>query len=332
MRKLLATLLIATSALVACTDDPSPTPQRSADAPPLVDLAEVEVSGDPGQPATLSFDRDFKADSTGVHREISPGEGADIVEGMTLRANVVQYDARGNQTSSSYATAKPVYIPMALNKTYAVFFNGFLGSKVGSRHLVARSEQQSRIASGEPGSSENLDPTSLFVIDILDAHFQKATGKAVTYNKGMPQVDGEGPFTIKVPEAGPPDKLLVSQLLSGEGSPIKQGQSVAVKYSGWTWRGGDPFDSNWPKDIPDEFVIGTGNVIKAWDVALVGQKVGSRVVIVAPPSDAYGDKPPAESSIKPGDTLIFVVDILGTYDVIEPTAMPSDTASEGETP
>jgi len=53
-------------------------------------------------------------------------------------------------------------------------------------------------------------------------------------------------------------------------------------------------------------------VIKAWDSQLVGQPVGSRVLLVVPPADGYGaaGSPPKISGT---DTLVFVVDILAAY-------------------
>ena len=58
------------------------------------------------------------------------------------------------------------------------------------------------------------------------------------------------------------------------------------------------------------FVIGKGQVITGWDKALVGQKVGSRVLVVVPPSEGYGKDGNQQAGIKGTDTLVFVVDIL----------------------
>ena len=42
---------------------------------------------------------------------------------------------------------------------------------------------------------------------------------------------------------------------------------------------------------------------------IVGQTVGSQVMVVIPPEDAYGDAP--QQGIPAGSTLVFVIDILG---------------------
>ena len=52
-------------------------------------------------------------------------------------------------------------------------------------------------------------------------------------------------------------------------------------------------------------------MVKGWDQALVGQTVGSRVVMAIPPKLGYGAKGNKDAGIKGTDTLYFVIDILG---------------------
>ena len=71
-----------------------------------------------------------------------------------------------------------------------------------------------------------------------------------------------------------------------------------------------PFDESYSKS-PASFGIGNGQVIPGWDKTLVGQKVGSRVILAIPPKEGYGKKGQPDAGIKGTDTLYFVVDILG---------------------
>ena len=60
-------------------------------------------------------------------------------------------------------------------------------------------------------------------------------------------------------------------------------------------------------------MIGKGSVIAGWDEGLVGQTVGSQVLLVVPPDKGYGAAGNTDAGIKGTDTLVFVVDILDAY-------------------
>lgn len=129
----------------------------------------------------------------------------------------------------------------------------------------------------------------------------------------LPKVSGgfgESP-SIQVPDAEAPDELVVKVLSEGSGPAVESGEVIVVDYLGVRWDGGETFDSSFERS-PAGFSIGTGAVISAWDNGLVGIPAGSRVMLVAPPDQAYGDTPPGDP-IQPGDTLVFVVDILGSH-------------------
>ena len=91
---------------------------------------------------------------------------------------------------------------------------------------------------------------------------------------------------------------------------IKKGDKVYVSYTGVTWDDGKVFDSSLKDGRgPFSFPVGGQQVISAWDEAVEGAKVGDRLLIVAPPSEAYGSQ--AQGSIKANSTLVFTVDVLG---------------------
>ncbi|RCG27782.1 hypothetical protein DTL70_04595 [Streptomyces diacarni] len=105
----------------------------------------------------------------------------------------------------------------------------------------------------------------------------------------------------------PPSDLKTKVLKNGDGQKVHKGDAVSAHYVGQLWNGKE-FDSSWKRKAPATFQIGTGKVIKGWDEALVGKKIGSRVEIVAPPNKGYGKKgqPP---TIPGNSTLVFVVDL-----------------------
>ena len=94
---------------------------------------------------------------------------------------------------------------------------------------------------------------------------------------------------------------------------MTKGQTVVTQYVGEIWRTSKVFDSSWSRGEPFGFTIGAtpSQVITGWDKGLIGQTVGSRVMLVVPPGDGYGKTGSSQAGIKGTDTLVFVVDILG---------------------
>lgn len=123
---------------------------------------------------------------------------------------------------------------------------------------------------------------------------------------------GEKP-TVAQGTGAPPRRLLVSVPIEGSGPTVRKGDVITANYLGQLYKPGTVFDNSYDQKKPIRTQIGTGAVIKGWDQALVGKKVGSRVEMVIPPSLGYGGQ--AVSTIPANSTLVFVVDIVATTPV-----------------
>jgi peptidylprolyl isomerase len=108
----------------------------------------------------------------------------------------------------------------------------------------------------------------------------------------------------------PPTDLVVDDITVGDGPEAQPGQVVTVHYVGVSHSTGEQFDASWDRGEPFSFPLGGGRVIAGWDRGVAGMKVGGRRKLVIPPHLGYGDRG-AGGVIKPGETLIFVVDLLG---------------------
>jgi peptidylprolyl isomerase len=112
------------------------------------------------------------------------------------------------------------------------------------------------------------------------------------------------------PHLGPvPDDLLVEEIIVGAGEEAQVGQTAVVHYVGVGVTSGEEFDSSWNRGEPFTFPLGAGYVIKGWEQGVVGMKVGGRRRLVIPAHLGYGDQG-AGGVIAPGETLIFVVDLV----------------------
>jgi peptidylprolyl isomerase len=141
-----------------------------------------------------------------------------------------------------------------------------------------------------------------------------ASGKWLSNGGGaLPRVTagkpGKGP-KITIPKTAAPKTLRVKTLIKGCGPKVTKGDYIVVQYAGVVWRTKKAFDSTWSRRQPFGATIGVDQVIKGWDKGLVGQTVGSRVLLVIPPADGYGPVGDPSAGIKGTDTIVFVVDIL----------------------
>jgi len=111
-------------------------------------------------------------------------------------------------------------------------------------------------------------------------------------------------------EGAPPADLVVEDLTVGDGATVGAGQTASVHYVGVSHSTGKEFDASYNRGAPLEFTVGAGQVIAGWDQGVNGMKVGGRRKLTIPPHLGYGDRG-AGGVIKPGETLIFVVDLVG---------------------
>ncbi len=116
---------------------------------------------------------------------------------------------------------------------------------------------------------------------------------------------------VTIPDTTPPAELGVDDLTLGDGAQATVGQEVRVHYVGVSWSTGRQFDSSWDRGQPFEFGLGQGQVIAGWDQGVAGMKVGGRRRLTIPPHLGYGSRG-AGGAIGPNETLVFVVDLLGT--------------------
>ncbi|PPK94698.1 peptidylprolyl isomerase [Kineococcus xinjiangensis] len=115
---------------------------------------------------------------------------------------------------------------------------------------------------------------------------------------------------VDFPVGQPPADLEITDITVGDGPEAVPGSTVTTHYVGVAFSTGEEFDASWNRGEPLEFPLGRGMVIAGWDRGIAGMRVGGRRRLVIPAELAYGERG-AGSVIKPGETLIFVVDLVG---------------------
>ena len=260
---------------------------------------------------------------------LEEGDGATIADGQVIVANYQRDLAVSGTTSKSRPSRSSTRSPVAARETFTMadsqvlkgMYDGLLDATVGSRVMLVIPPAE---GFGEEGQREmGIAPTDtlVFVFDVLDAFEGDAAaeGTEVAPDPALPTVaEGETGPTATMPATAAPTELISQVLIQGDGPAVESGQLLVAHYRGQLYKDGTEFDSSWGRNAPTGFPIGVGGVIPGWDKTLVGQAIGSRVLLVIPPAEGYGESgnPPA---IAGDDTLVFVVDILGAYGEPEPT-------------
>ncbi|XOB41081.1 MAG: FKBP-type peptidyl-prolyl cis-trans isomerase [Candidatus Nealsonbacteria bacterium] len=103
-------------------------------------------------------------------------------------------------------------------------------------------------------------------------------------------------------------EMKVQVLKEGSGEEVKNNEVATVHYTGWL-EDGTKFDSSVDKNVPFSFTIGTGYVIKGWDLGVFGMKVGEKRKLTIPSELGYGEGG-AGSVIPAGAALIFEIELL----------------------
>lgn len=192
------------------------------------------------------------------------------------------------------------------------FCSALVGAKEGSRVVAIFPPKDAHDGRGVESLGIGPNDSFVFVFDLARVYLEKAEGSSVAPEAGMPAVvtTPDGVPGITIPNTDAPEELRIAQLIKGAGEKVKTGDNVTMHYSGFLWTGGSKFDSSWDKGTPAQFEVSPGMLIEGFLSAVVGQEVGSRVVVVIPPALGYGQQ--ASPTIPANSTLVFVIDILGT--------------------
>jgi FKBP-type peptidyl-prolyl cis-trans isomerase len=258
----------------------------------------------------------LRANSSFYVKTLIQGTGATMTASDGVVGNVVGYDWSGT-TSKLVGSA---YSPGLFigGQVLPGLETALIGKKAGSRVLAVIPPAYGYGPSGNSTEGVGRNDALVFVVDIIST-FNTASvpGKQTSDGGGSlptvtPPAAGSmaGP-TIKVDTAAtPPTTLQAKTLIKGTGPVVEKGDEIAVQYNGYIWRTGTSFQDSWQDGAPLTTAIGEGDVIEGWDTGLVGQTVGSRVLLVIPPADGYGSAGNSKVGITGTDTLVFVVDIL----------------------
>ncbi len=299
----LSLTLVGALLLAGCA---TPEPRGAGDVDALEPVSlTVNEDGSP----EVTVDGTIEASEVSS-RVLKDGDGAEIEAGdIALVQTAVVDPATGEVTAENFTRgSEAVFLNDSLKQGNDVLYDMLDQNRVGAQiSFFMPAEELGQGASDQ-----------LMVFQIADARPPRAEGEAVEPDDAsLPAVtldEEAGEPTIATPEGEAPEELVVEPLIQGDGAEVGEGDYVTVHYKGVKWSDGSEFDSSWSRDEPSGFQL--DQVVAGWSEGLAGQKVGSQVLIVVPPSKGYGD---AEGHDLQEETLVFVVDILHTLSPSQPT-------------
>ncbi|MGN9840303.1 FKBP-type peptidyl-prolyl cis-trans isomerase [Nonomuraea sp. H19] len=290
LRRAVASLLLAPLLAAGCTSEASGG-------------LDLQVDGAFGARPTIGFPEGAPVPGVRVD-EPATGQGARLEPDDVA---IVQYtehvwDGRQNRlVDSSFNRGIPAAFPVG--RLPQGLERALRGRTVGSRVIAA--------IRPEDGGRRGVE--LCYVVDILGVHRKGASIDGGGGSLAGVRVTGGARPALEVPRTAPPAHFAAKVLDAGGGRRIQAGQLVVAQYAGAVWSSRRSFDGTWPAGQPKAFKIGDGGMIKAWYEALVGVPVGSRVLMIVPPSHGYGAAGHPAHGITGSDTLVYVVDVLAAY-------------------
>ena len=308
MRRLIALLLPLALFGAGCSSSaPSPSDPKPSNAGQLSAFDQLKVTPGDKAPA-VDFPKPLAVKDETI-KMVQEGDGAAAKAGQTVEIGYVALnggDGSVLEDTFSKGSSEKVELSDQLKQGSSVVYNGLVGAKVGSYLAYATPAQSA-------GENPEAAASTLLVIKILSVKdtptpLSKPEGDAVTnLPAGLPKVsvDSKNVPQIDVKGADKPKDVVAQDLIAGHGDKVKANDTIVANYVGVNLSDGTKFDSSYDKGQPATFSL--QGVIPGWTKGLTGKTVGSRVLLVIPPAQAYGDQGQGQAK---GD-LVFVVDILG---------------------
>lgn len=306
MRKIPA-LVVTVGLLASMTACSTTAGPGSTGCPPTGDAASVvTATGDFGTKPDVDVPTPIVTKKTEVSTLIE-GDGQRLVDGTPVVIDYTLFDGSTGQELEDSGYDGSTNVPLTVGgQTLAPLVDALECSTVGSRVAVAVKASDLSASINGAAATPNDDPDAAYVavVDVKRAFLAKADGALQLGANGLPAVvtapDGAPGITIPVGDA-PADEV-VHLVRKGHGTTLTADDTAVVQFTAVTWsQPSTVAGSTWtnggsatPVDLGDEQIP---DDIRS---ALVGQQVGSQVMVVLPAS--------AESG---GSAYVYVFDVLG---------------------
>jgi FKBP-type peptidyl-prolyl cis-trans isomerase len=299
VRRLLVGLALPALLVTAACSTDSGTPPA-----PIVSLSAVHVTGPTSAAPLVKFKAPIAFAKTSAQViDPGPGTGPAVTQSSMVTVQYVAINAGDESVFGSSWKAGPS--TFYVNSVVKGFAQGLIGTHAGDRVLIGVQAKDAFGPTGNLAATVRPGDSVIFVVDVEKVFPETpapATAPTLVFGPdGNPAKFTAGPGVTKAPT-----KLGVYPLVEGDGPVVKSGDTVKVDYFGQIYPDQTVFNA-WTGE-PFPFQLGAHQVIDGWDLAITGQRVGTRLELVVPPSLGYKNK--KQGSIPAHSTLVFAIEIL----------------------
>ncbi len=294
------------------SDSAAASATPSTDAAVLGSLDEVQVTGGFGEAPTVTAAWPVKVNET-VSKVLVAGDGATVGATSYIEINYAGVNGRtGSTFDSSYD--RGATSTFGLEQVVPGFSNGLEGKHVGDRVLIGVTGADGYDSTGGSTSVDiQVGDTLFFVVDVVGTQLDGPSGDTVDAVAGLPTVSGDinNPQIAIPADTSAPADLVAQPLIKGSGKQVAATDTITVNFTSVTWTDTHVVQSTYASGSNSPQTAALSTLVTGWQTGLTGQTVGSRVLLVVPPAQAYPDGN-ANPTIAPGTTMVYVVDILFT--------------------
>ncbi|KAB1643751.1 FKBP-type peptidyl-prolyl cis-trans isomerase [Pseudoclavibacter sp. CFCC 14310] len=268
----------------------------------------VDVTGDFGTAAAVSVSGDVDTSKVQV-KTLIDGDGDTVGKDDNVEIGLALYDPTNQKDLSPYNTTSSL---ASWKQYFSSLPDQIDGKKIGTRLSITGSASD-LLGAGNASSYFGLDDSAplAMVVDVIGLVQSSDPELSDTFGDAdFPTVtlDDSGNPTTTITTGVTPKTTQVKVIKQGDGETVAAGNSVSFHYQLTKLRDGKQVESNYGGDAASSTADESG-LIPGFVKALVGQKVGSTVVAVVPPSEAYGS---SDGAVMQHEALVFVLTIDST--------------------
>ena len=314
----LATLTAAVLLLTGCSSSSDDGDAAGSASPTCAEFPDgdaaqaVTVEGDFGEEPTVSIDGPLEASEIQAHT-VTTGDGDVTEAGDNVSLVISVFSAETGEVASSQSAD----LVVSDASMYPAFTAAIECRPVGSRVVTVVPADQLYGETGNEALGIAANETVIFVTDIKEINEPPTVEE---WTEDVPEVsfDDDGVPTISLPGTEAPDGVRVKVLEEGDGATVAATDQVTLAYQGIRWKDGKVFDQSYGSQAATFPITG---VIPGFSAAVVGQKVGTQLLVSIPSEYAYAEGSGSELA---GQDLVFLIDIKG---IGSASATPSESAS-----